>query len=45
MADARELTRIGQVLNSGAVPTPVETRVVVDRVGELVAALLDGEAN
>ena len=50
-ADLRELNRIGvnlnqmaRVLNSGAVPAPAKTLAAVERVGELVAALLAGEA-
>ena len=50
--DLRELNRIGvnlnqmaRVLNSGAARAPAETRAAVERVGELVAALLAGEAD
>ena len=52
VAELRELNRIGvnlnqmaRVLNSGSVPAPAETLAVVERVGELVAALLAGEAD
>ena len=48
----RELNRIGvnlnqmaRVLNSGAARAPAETRAAVERVGELVAALLAGESD
>ncbi len=55
-AEFREINRIGvnlnqmaRVLNSGAVPVPgpapAEILVAVERVGELVAALLAGEAD
>ena len=51
-AELRELNRIGvnlnqmaRVLNSGGATAPAETREVVERVGELVAALLAGEAD
>ena len=50
-AELRELNRIGvnlnqmaRVINSGAVSSPAETRAAVERVGELVARLLAGEA-
>ena len=50
-AELRELNRIGvnlnqmaRALNSGAVSSPAETQEVVERVGELVARLLAGEA-
>ena len=49
-AELRELNRIGvnlnqmaRAMNSGA-GAPAETRAVVERVGELVARLLAGEA-
>ena len=49
-AELRELNRIGvnlnqmaRALNSGAMSSPAETQVVVERVGELVAKLLAGE--
>ncbi len=52
MAELRELNHIGvnlnqmaRVLNSGSVPAPAETLAAVERVGELVAALLAGEAD
>ena len=50
-AELRELNRIGvnlnqmaRALNSGAVSSPAETQAAVERVGELVAKLLAGEA-
>ena len=51
-AEFRELNRIGvnlnqmaRVLNSGAARAPAEMLATVERVGELVAALLAGEAD
>ena len=50
-AELRELNRIGvnlnqmaRAMNSGAVSSPAETQAAVERVGELVARLLAGEA-
>ena len=50
LAERVELTRIGvnlnqvaKALNSGATAAPAGTREAVERVGELVAALLAGE--
>ena len=50
-AELRELNRIGvnlnqmaRAMNSGAVTSPGGTREAVERVGELVAGLLAGEA-